>query len=124
MNKGKFKGNFIFIMGISIVVIVLFIVGFATFYKDGSLVFDSDGYIINATENSSDSYSFASGTKYKTNLANDISFEDADNKSVSVDSASFVHYNDGSLSFLQNGALLDLDKVNEDYVPFYNISNK
>ena len=124
MKKGKFKSNFVFIVGISIIVIVLFSVGFATFYKDSSLVFNNDGYIISATENSSDSYSFASGTKYKMNLNNDIAFEDSDKKSVSVDSASFVHYNNGSLSFLQNGALMDLDKIDSEYVPYYNISNK
>lgn len=124
MKKGNFKSNFLFIVGISIIVIVLFIVGFVVFYEDSSFIFNNDGYIISATENSSDSYSFANGTKYKSNLNNDIAFEDTNKKSVAVDSACFVHYQDGSLSFLQNGALLDLDKVNDDYVPYYNISNK
>ncbi len=124
MKEGKFKNSFLFIVGISLVVIILFIVGFVIFYKDSSSVFGSSGYIINATENSSDSYSFASGTKYKTNLSQDIEFSDVNNKTVSVDSASFVHYDDGSISFLQNGALLDLDEIDEDYVPFYNISDQ
>ena len=42
----------------------------------------------------------------KTNIA----FESDEKKAVSVDSASFIHYDDGSISFLQNGALLDLDE--------------
>ena len=38
---------------------------------------------------------------------------------------SFLHYNDGALSFLKNGAILDLDSINgKDAVKFYNITNK
>ena len=125
MKKGNLKGNFLFIVGISVMAIILFIVGFVAFYSDSSRTFSSDGYIIKATENSSKSYSFADGTKYKNNISNDISFIDADSKkSVSVNPASFVHYSDGSLSYLKNGALIDLDDINKDYVPFYNISDK
>ena len=37
---------------------------------------------------------------------------------------SFIHYMDESISFLKNGAILDLDSVNgENAVAFYNITN-
>ena len=124
MKKGKSKNNFLFIMGISIITIILFVVGFVTFYHDSSMVFGDGGYIIYATDKESASYSFTNGTKYKTDLSKKISFVNDKKKSVSVDSGSFVHYDNGSISFLQNGALLDLDKVNLDFVPYYNISNQ
>ena len=124
MKKGKSKNNFLFIMGISVVTIILFVVGFVTFYHDSSMVFGDGGYIIYTTDKESASYSFTNGTKYKTDLSKNISFVNDKKKNVSVDSGSFVHYDNGSISFLQNGALLDLDKVNLDFVPYYNISNQ
>ncbi len=124
MKKGKSKNNFLFIMGISVVTIILFVVGFVTFYHDSSMIFGDGGYIIYTTDKESASYSFTNGTKYKTDLSKKISFVNDKKKNVSVDSGSFVHYDNGSISFLQNGALLDLDKVNLDFVPYYNISNQ
>ena len=124
MKNLKLKGNFLFIVGISLLAIILFVIGFVTFYTDSSKTFKNAGYIIDAGEKTSDSYDFLSGTKYNSNIGNDISFVDANSKSVSVDPASFVHYSDGSVSYLKNGALIDLDDINKEYVPYYNISDK
>ena len=100
------KNNFLFIILISIVTLILLVVGGLTLYKDNSSIFSSDGYIIETTSKTNQKYYFKGNTKYKANVDNKISFSDTDSKEVLVNPASFVHYLNGNISFLQRGALV------------------
>lgn len=117
-DKGK---SFIFILGISIVTLIILVLGSIFFAKDNSLAFSGDGYII--TTNSEKVY-FKSGTTYKENLNKEYAFVDDNKKDVSVSKESFVHYNDNSIGFMKNGAIMDLESANKSIIPYYNITNK
>lgn len=118
--KGKSK-SFIFILGASIVTLIVLIIGSIIFAKDSSLAFSSDGYIITSN---SEKYYFKAGTTYKENLDKEYTFTDDNKNNVSVSKTSFIHYNDNSIGFMKNGAVMDLNSANMSIVPYYNITNK
>lgn len=118
------KNKFLFIVLISVVTLILLIVGAMALYKDSSLVFDGDGYIISTTTKNNTKYYFSANTKYKENVDEKIAFKDSDSKSVTVDPASFVHYLDGSIGYLKKGALVNLSEINSSAINYYNVTNK
>lgn len=119
-----FKKNFLFIILISIATLAILVVGALSLYKDNSLVFANDGYIIETSTKTNTKYYFSANTKYKENVDEKITFEDKDNNKVSVDPASFVHYNNGNVSFLQKGALVNLVDITSPMVSYYNITKE
>ena len=62
------KNKFLFIILISIVTLVLLVVGGVSLYKDSSLIFDGDGYILSTTTKKNSKYYFSldnkTGTSY------------------------------------------------------------
>jgi hypothetical protein len=118
--KSKNKA-FIFILGISLLTLVVLVIGSIIFAKDSSLVFSGDGYIITS---SSERQYFKSGTTYKENLEHKYAFKNESNDDVIVELDSFIHYNDKSLGFMKNGVIMDLNSANMSIVPYYNITNK
>ena len=123
MSKFK-KNSFLFILIISIATLVVLVVGALSLHKDNSLVFSNDGYIIETSTKTNTKYYFSANTKYKENVEEKITFSDKDNNKVSVDPASFVHYNNGDVSFLQKGALVNLADIIAPMVSYYNITNE
>ena len=65
MNK-LYKGNFLFILGFSIVFIMVLLFSSVALTKRNKTAFDSEGYILS----SSKKISFASGTQYRFNFDN------------------------------------------------------
>ena len=118
------KNKFLFIVIISVITLVLLVIGAIALYKDESLVFNNEGYIISTTttKKSNTKYYFSANTKYKENADDDITFEDNSSKSVVVDPASFVHYNDGSIGYLKKGALVNLGEINSSIISYYNVN--
>lgn len=118
------KNKFLFILLISIVTLIILIIGAISLYKDNSLVFASDGYILETTTKTNNKYYFSANTKYKENVDNQITFSDNDANKVAVDPASFVHYLNGNISFLKRGALVNLADINSPMVSYYNITTE
>ena len=119
----KSKNNFLFIILISVVTLIVLVVGAVSLYKDNSLSFSSDGYIIETTTEASTKYYFSANTKYKENVDEMITFNDVDNEKRVVDPASFVHYSNGDVMFLKKGALVNLEDLKSPMVNYYNITN-
>ena len=119
---GFIKNKFAFILGLSILTLILLIVGAVTLYKDTNSTFDGDGYIISTTTKKSAKHYFSANTKYKDNADDKVVFKNDKSKTVSVDPASFVHYNNGSIAFLQKGALVNLNEINAPIVSYYNVT--
>ena len=115
------KNKFLFIILSCVVTLVLLIVGAVMLHKDTSLSFGSDGYVLATTTKKNSKYYFTGDTKYKKNADNDITFKDKSNKSIAVDQASFVHYSNGSISFLKKGALVNLADINSSIISYYNV---
>ena len=118
-----FKKNFLFILVMSILTRATLILGGMTLYKDTSQIFLNDGYIIETTTESNTKYYFSANTKYKENVEEKISFEDKENNKVTVDPASFIHYANGNIAFLQKGALVNLADITSPMVSYYNITD-
>lgn len=118
------KNKFLFIVLISVATLALLIVGALSLYKDTSSIFASDGYIIEATSKTNNKYYFSANTKYKENVDEKITFSDTESNKVVVDPASFVHYLNGNISFLQRGAIVNLEELNSPMVSYYNITDQ
>ena len=123
--KKLLDNKFLFIVALSTV--VLMILGVLAFYlfDDSDDVFIKSGYVLNPLSAKSEKFFFDANTSYHENLSSMVVFDDTDKNEVSVFKESFVHYMDNSLSFLKNGAILDLDSIKgKEAVKFYNITSK
>lgn len=122
--KKLLDSKFLFIVALSLVVLIILGVGAFYLFDDKDDTFARKGYVINPLSAKVEKYFFDKDTPYKENLSSMIVFKDVDNKNASILKDSFLHYNDGSLSFLSNGAILDLDTINgSEAVNFYNITS-
>lgn len=120
--KKLFDSKFLIISALSIVTLILLIVfSFFLFNRDEA-EFLKSGYIINPLSSVSEKYFFDSGTGYRENLSSMVVFNDIDDKEVKVLRDSFIHYEDGDLALLKNGAILDVDSIHDNMALFYNIS--
>lgn len=118
------NGKFLFIMASSLVVLIALAFGAYYLFDDTDSKFVKSGYILNPLSELSEKYFFNENTGYHKNLSSMIEFIDVDDKEVSVLADSFLHYDDESMSFLKNGALLDLDSIDgTKAVKFYNITS-
>lgn len=125
MMKKLLDSKFLFILALSIIVLIILSVGAFYLFDDSDATFVKDGYVLNPLSAKSEKYFFNEDASYKENLNQMIVFDDVDKNEVKVLRDSFLHYMDGSLSFLKNGAILDLDSIKgTDAVKFYNITNK
>ena len=123
--KKLLDSKFLFILALSIIVLIILGVGAFYLFDDSDAVFVKDGYVLNPLSAKSEKYFFDENTSYKENLNQMVVFDDVDKNEVKVLRESFLHYMDGSLSFLKNGAILDLDSIKgTDAVKFYNITSK
>ncbi len=116
--------RFLFILGISVISLIMLIVGVFYLFDDSDNTFIKSGYILNPMSANSTKYYFDKDTSYHTNLSSLIVFNDVDNDDVKVNKDSFVHYLDGDMSFLKNGAILDLGTINKSMATYYNITDK
>lgn len=116
------KNKFLFILLISIATLIILIVGAITLHKDNSSIFANDGYIIETSTKTNTKYYFSANTKYKENVDDKITFSDKESNKVVVEPSSFVHYNNGNITFLQKGALVNLADINNPMVSYYNIT--
>ena len=125
MVKKLFDSKFLFIVALSTIVLIILGVGSFYLFNNADDTFVKNGYVINPLSARVEKYFFNENEEYHENLSSMVVFKDIDKKDVSILKDSFLHYNDGSLSFLKNGAILDLDTINGgETVSFYNITSK
>jgi len=123
--KKLFNSKFLFILASSLVVLIGLVIGSFYLFDDVDDSFVKSGYVLNPLSSTAEKYFFDENAGYRENLSSMIEFVDVDENKVAVLKDSFVHYMDESMSFLTNGAILDLDSlVSDKAVSFYNISNK
>ncbi len=89
------------------------------------VAFAESGYIIDgdeAHENGFAKYMFDAGEKLEYRYPDKVVFRDVTKTNVVADAASFLHYNDGSLTALNQGVLIDLNDLNTGMLNYYNLS--
>ncbi len=122
--KKLLSGKFLFILAACLLVLIGLGVGAFFLFDDADAKFIKSGYVLNPLSEASEKYFFEKDTGYRQNLSSMVEFVDIDKKEVSILADSFLHYNDESMSFLKNGAILDLNSIDgNEAVKFYNISN-
>ena len=100
------------------------ILGIILFYKVMSIdenrkvVFNESGYILNGE---TDRYYFNQEEKYTTTYNDKIIFNDTEGAKVTVDNDNFIHYQSGNIEGLKDGVLLELGKIDDDLIVYYNI---
>ena len=123
--KKLFNSRFLIILASSLVGLILLVIGAFYLFDNVDDSFVKSGYVLNPLSSTTEKYFFDENAAYRENLSSMIEFTDVDDNKVSVVKDSFIHYDDESLSFLKNGAILDLDSVSGDKaVSFYNITNE
>lgn len=123
--KKLLDSKFLFIVALSVAVLIILGIGSFYLFDDADDTFVKSGYVLNPLSAKVEKYFFNENAAYKENLSSMVTFKDVDNKDASVLRDSFLHYNDGSLSFLKNGAILDLNTIDgSEAVNFYNITSK
>ena len=113
--------KFLIIVSSTLIVLILLALGSFTFFKDREAVFQNEGYILDNLSSENSRYYFDDNTTYKKNLSSNIVFKDVDQTDVEVSEDSFVHYTNGDIGFLKNGALVDLGTISKSTINFYNI---
>ncbi|MGM9881448.1 MAG: hypothetical protein ACI31S_01240 [Bacilli bacterium] len=116
--------SFWIILVLSITSLFLLIVGVIFLTKKSETEFYSSGYIISSGATKTDRYYFNDNTTYKENVFEEYIFKDMQNNEVHISKDNFIHYLDNSMSFMQNGVILDLDNLDTSLVPYYNITDK
>lgn len=123
--KKLFNTKFLFILASSITVLIGLTFGALYLFDKSDDTFIKSGYVLNPLSEKVEKYYFDKDTEYRTNLSSMVEFTDVDKIEVTILQDSFIHYLDNSLSFLKNGAILDLDSVKgTGTVALYNITNK
>ena len=122
--KKLFDSKFLIISAVSIITLILLIVFSFSLFNREEAEFTKSGYIINPLSSTTERYFFESGTGYRENLSSMVVFTDVDKNEAKVLRESFVHYDDGSISLLKNGAILDVDSIHNDLALIYNVTSK
>ena len=123
--KKLLDSKFLFILALSLIVLIILGIGAFYLFDDSDATFVRSGYVLNPLSAKNEKYLFNADTSYKENLSQMIVFHDVDNIETTILKESFLHYNDGSMSFLKDGAILDLNSINgKDPVKLYNITSK
>lgn len=78
--------------------------------KTGAKVQEVERYYFNANEN------------YKKQYNQKVVFKDTSGESISVEEDNFLHYTNGSIGILTKGVILNLEKLNEDPIPYYTVT--
>lgn len=112
-----------------IIVTVLVLISTLSFIVVSGLInsnsqskFTQDGYILtNGDENSTKQYIFSNGTSFKNCVSNKIEFEDIQGNQIIIPAETFVHYDDGSMSSLQSGVILNINELGGNFVNNYSL---
>lgn len=120
-NGKMLFGVFLVIFAITAAIGITFAVNnlnttIATFEKDGYAL-----YLDGSKNSKATAYSFKQGTDYQfRESTNTISFE-SDKENVKVDEETIIHYSDGSLGVLKKVVGIDVSKINNNIIFYYNI---
>ncbi len=118
------KRSFGFILTVSIFSLIVLFTAVFFLTRDNKTTFKSSGYIISFEKGNTIVDKFEEGTEYKENLNGELVFKNTENKKATSALDNFIHYENGDVAYLQNGVILDLSKINETIIPYYNITNK
>jgi len=113
------KKYIIFLISIGLLLSTILIFNTINVEEKKKVTFTESGYILNG---STERYYFYEDEKYTTSYDNKIVFLNTEGEKVTIGNDNFIHYSSGNILALQDSVLLDLSKVDEDPIIYYNIS--
>lgn len=121
MNRSR-KALIGMIGGVMLVLICV-IVGGYFLTGDSRKNFPADGYVLEVTSDEAQQtvtgLTFSVGTSYREKFPSSYIFHDIQGQKNTVDAASFIHYNDGSLSSFSDGTTVNMQDVGQGFLEFY-----
>lgn len=122
------KNIYVFLIILIAVILSIFLVyNIFKVQQNNKKTFVDSGYILESSGKDADSkiierYYFTADQPYKEKYINKIEFEDTSGDKRKVNNQNFIHYTDGSISSLTNGTLIDLNKIDQEPIYYYNIN--
>lgn len=119
------KKYIFFIVGIGIILAGLLIYNVYNVQKENTKTFEDPGYILQSASSQSqkiDKYYFNADEEYKIKNNQKVIFKDTSGDEVTTGKDNFIHYNNGSISSLKKGVLINLANIDQDPITYYSIS--
>ena len=108
-----------FFASIFIIVGIVFVYSTVSVQKSKQIVFTEDGYVLNSANTK---YNFNQDDTYTKTYDKQITFLDTKGTKITVGEDNFLHYSSGNIVALQESVLLDLSRINENPIVYYNVS--
>ena len=119
------KKYIFFIVGIGIILAGLLIYNVYNVQKENTKVFEDPGYILQSASSQSqkvDKYYFNAEEEYKIKNNQKVIFKDTSGDEVITGKDNFIHYNNGAISSLKKGVLINLANIEQDPITYYSIT--
>lgn len=119
------KKYIFFIVGIGIILAGLLVYNVYNVQKENTKVFEDPGYILQSASSQSqkiDKYYFNADEEYKIKNNQKVIFKDTSGDEVTTGKDNFIHYNNGAISSLKKGVLINLANIEQDPITYYSIA--
>lgn len=119
------KKYIFFIVGIGIILAGLLVYNVYNVQKENTKVFEDPGYILQSASSQSqkiDKYYFNANEEYKIKNNQKVIFKDTSGDEVTTGKDNFIHFNNGSISSLKKGVLINLSNIEQDPITYYSIA--
>lgn len=119
------KKYILFIIGIGIILAGLLVYNVYNVQKENTKVFEDPGYILQSASSQSqkiDKYYFNAEEEYQIKNNQKVIFKDTSGDEVITGKDNFIHYNNGAISSLKKGVLINLANIEQDPITYYSIA--
>ena len=113
------KKYIIFFVSIGLLLGIVLFYSTLNVEQSKKVTFSEAGYIL---DNSTERHYFYEDETYTTAYNDKITFYDTEGEKVTLSNKNFIHYSSGNIVGLQKGVLLDLNKINDNPIIYYNIN--
>lgn len=113
------KKYVLFFISIGVILGAILIFNVAHIEESKKETFSESGYILNGSTNR---YYFYQDETYTTSYNKQIVFYDTEGTKVTIDDSNFIHYTSGNIVALQESVLLDLSKINDNPIVYYDVA--
>lgn len=114
-----------FIVSIGVILAGLLFYNVYNVQKENMKNFEEPGYILQSASGQTqkiDKYYFNANEEYKVKNNQKVIFKDTSGDEVYTTKDNFIHYNNGAISSLQKGVLINLANIEQDPITYYSIA--
>lgn len=114
-----------FIVSIGVILAGLLFYNVYNIQKENMKNFEEPGYILQSASGQTqkiDKYYFNANEEYKIKNNQKVIFKDTSGDEVYTTKDNFIHYNNGAISSLKKGVLINLANIEQDPITYYSIA--